>query len=88
MQKTKIIAEIGINHNGSVDLGKQLIDACKSAGADFAKFQMRNLDLLYRDRHDYMDEDLSSQYVLDILNKFNINEDGLFSLFVYSVGIG
>jgi N-acetylneuraminate synthase len=83
MQKTEIIAEIGINHNGSVDLGKQLIDACKSAGADFAKFQMRNLGLLYRDRHDYMDEDLSSQYVLDILNKFNMNEDDLFSLFDY-----
>jgi len=34
-----IIAEIGVNHNGSVDCAKRLIDAAASAGADAAKFQ-------------------------------------------------
>lgn len=34
-----IIAEIGINHNGNLDLAKQLIDKAKWAGADVAKFQ-------------------------------------------------
>ena len=34
-----IIAEAGVNHNGSIDLAKQLIDAASSAGADAVKFQ-------------------------------------------------
>lgn len=33
-----IVAEIGINHNGSLDIAKQLIDVAKEAGADAAKF--------------------------------------------------
>ena len=42
---TFIIAEIGINHNGSLDIAKKLIDAAKQAGADAVKFQKRNLAL-------------------------------------------
>ena len=42
-----IIAEIGINHNGSLDLAKQLIDVAKDAGADAVKFQKRTIDLVY-----------------------------------------
>lgn len=34
-----IIAEAGVNHNGSFELAKQLVDAAASAGADFIKFQ-------------------------------------------------
>ena len=34
-----IIAEAGVNHNGSIDLAKQLIDAASDAGADYVKFQ-------------------------------------------------
>jgi N,N'-diacetyllegionaminate synthase len=34
-----VIAEIGVNHNGSVDLAKRLIDAAKLSGADAVKFQ-------------------------------------------------
>jgi N,N'-diacetyllegionaminate synthase len=37
--KTIIIAEAGVNHNGSVALAKQLIDKAKSAGVDYVKFQ-------------------------------------------------
>jgi N-acetylneuraminate synthase len=44
-QPTKVIAEIGINHNGSVKLAKKLIDVAVEAGADFAKFQKRNPDV-------------------------------------------
>ncbi len=42
-----IIAEIGINHNGDVEIAKQLIDVAKIAGADAVKFQKRNIDLVY-----------------------------------------
>jgi N,N'-diacetyllegionaminate synthase len=35
-----LIAEIGVNHNGSLQAAKRLIDAAKGAGADAAKFQL------------------------------------------------
>ena len=37
--KTIIIAEIGVNHNGKINLAKKLIDVVKKSGADFVKFQ-------------------------------------------------
>lgn len=42
-----VIAEIGINHNGDVEIAKQLIDVAQSAGADAVKFQKRTIDLVY-----------------------------------------
>lgn len=42
-----IIAEIGINHNGSLDLARQLISAAKDAGCDAVKFQKRTVDKVY-----------------------------------------
>lgn len=39
MNHTYIIAEAGVNHNGSLSLAKQLIDVAKKAGADAVKFQ-------------------------------------------------
>lgn len=44
---TFIVAEIGINHNGSVDIARKLIDAAKWAGADAVKFQKRTVDVVY-----------------------------------------
>ena len=41
------IAEIGINHNGSVEIAKQLIDVAKDCGADAVKFQKRTVDRVY-----------------------------------------
>ena len=43
--KIYIIAEIGINHNGSIDVAKQLIDIAHVAGCDAVKFQKRNPDV-------------------------------------------
>lgn len=40
-----IIAEIGINHNGDIDIAKKLIDTAASAGCDAVKFQKRNPDI-------------------------------------------
>jgi N-acetylneuraminate synthase len=41
----KIVAEIGINHNGSIETCKKLIDVAKVAGCDFVKFQKRTPEL-------------------------------------------
>ncbi len=68
-----VIAEIGINHNGSLDVAKRLIDVAAEAEADSAKFQIRDLGSLYRnaaggDRR----EDLGPQYTLDLLDRFSL----------------
>lgn len=42
-----IVAEIGINHNGSVTLAKQLIDVAVSCGCDAVKFQKRTVPVVY-----------------------------------------
>ena len=47
MNKIKIIAEIGINHNGDIKIAKDLIDCAKKAGCDIVKFQKRDIDLVY-----------------------------------------
>lgn len=42
-----ITAEIGINHNGSLDIAKKLIDVAVNAGCDAVKFQKRNVEKVY-----------------------------------------
>lgn len=42
-----VIAEIGINHNGSIDIAKKLIDVAVDAGCDAVKFQKRTIDIVY-----------------------------------------
>jgi N-acetylneuraminate synthase len=42
-----VVAEIGINHNGDLDIARKLIDAAKEAGADAVKFQKRTVDVVY-----------------------------------------
>jgi len=42
INRTLIIAEAGVNHNGNIELAKQLIDAAAEAGADLVKFQTFN----------------------------------------------
>ena len=43
--KTKVIAEAGINHNGDINIAKELIDVASRNGCDFIKFQKRNPDI-------------------------------------------
>jgi N-acetylneuraminate synthase len=42
-----VIAEIGINHNGDLNIAKDLIRVAKDAGCDAVKFQKRTIDLVY-----------------------------------------
>ncbi len=45
--KTFIIAEIGINHNGDLNIAKQLIDLCVDCKVDAVKFQKRDINVVY-----------------------------------------
>tara|TARA_S200002703_G_scaffold22999_1_gene19756 strand:- start:13847 stop:14698 length:852 start_codon:yes stop_codon:yes gene_type:complete len=45
MKKTYIIGEIGINHQGDINIAKRLIDIAAAAGCDAVKFQKRNPDI-------------------------------------------
>ncbi len=79
-----LIAEIGNNHNGNFDLAIELIDAAISVGANCAKFQMRNLDSVYRKRSLLGGgEDLSTEYTIDLLKKFELSVDQHQKLFHY-----
>ena len=47
MKKPYIIGEIGINHNGDINIAKQLIKNAKDCGFDAVKFQKRTIDIVY-----------------------------------------
>ena len=54
---TYIVAEIGINHNGDIDIAKKLIHQAKEAGADAVKFQKRTPEICVpTDQRDLMRE--------------------------------
>ena len=46
-----IIGEIGINHNGDLDIAKSLIDIAKEAVCDAVKFQERTINLVYTQKY-------------------------------------
>jgi sialic acid synthase SpsE/sugar phosphate isomerase/epimerase len=80
-----VIAEIGNNHNGSLEMAMRLVDAAIETGANCAKFQMRHMPSLYR--HGGMTQDasadLGAQYTLDLLSRFQLPNDQLFRVFDY-----
>ena len=80
-----IIAEIGNNHNGSLNLAKELVDLAVESGANCVKFQYRDLESLYRNQGNSNDHsaDLGTQYTLDLLNKYQLTRVEMGSLFEY-----
>ncbi|AFZ49063.1 N-acetylneuraminate synthase family protein [Dactylococcopsis salina] len=82
---TFVVAEIGINHNGSLELAKQLVDEAVTAGANCAKFQMRDMTSLYQNAGEANDakENLGTQYTLDLLSRFQLTTDEMFQIFDY-----
>ena len=73
-----IIAEAGVNHNGSIDLAKKLIDAAAAAGADYVKFQTFKTENLVDKKAvkaDYQIQNTQSEgSQFDMLKKLELSE--------------
>ena len=82
-----IIAEAGVNHNGSLDLAKKLIDVAVSAGADAVKFQSFKADKLVTknsQKAKYQKEKTNiDESQLDMLKKLELNFEMHEELFLY-----
>ena len=78
MNKTIIIAEAGVNHNGDIETAKRLIDAAADAGVDYVKFQTFKANKIVTKqakRADYQNKntkDVDTQY--EMLKKLELNE--------------
>ena len=79
-----IIAEIGNNHNGDFKRAKLMIDKAIEMNADCVKFQMRKIDQVYRSRSiKKSGEDLGTEYIIDLLKKFELTVEHQKALFDY-----
>lgn len=88
MTRVEFIAEIGNNHNGCIDRAKRLVLAALDAGANVAKFQIRDFANLYRGDIDAV-EDLGVEYTKEIIRKYEltlVEHEKLFN-FCNEVGI-
>lgn len=77
MSKVIIIAEAGVNHNGSIIIAKKLVDVASSAGADYVKFQTFVPDLIVSETAQKADYQKTSSIVEtqhDMLTKLTLNE--------------
>lgn len=87
MKKTLIIAEAGVNHNGSLETARQLIDVAAEAGADYVKFQTFKANKLVTKtaaRAEYQNtntKDSASQY--EMLQKLELSEADHLELVAY-----
>ena len=66
-------------------MAKQLVDKAIEAGADCVKFQMRDMETLYKNNGCADDEsaDLGAQYTLDLLSKFQLSKEEMIQAFEY-----
>jgi len=82
MRKTFIIAEIGVNHNGSLRLAKKLVEAAAAAGADAVKFQtFKAEELATKNAPSASYQRAGSQY--EMLKALELSEPQLRELFKY-----
>ena len=78
MAPTRIIAEIGVNHNGSLEMALDLVEKCADAGADIVKFQTFSADkLVSRDapkaNYQIRQDGEGSQY--EMLQRLELSDD-------------
>lgn len=89
MEKTIIIAEAGVNHNGEIEIAKKLIDVASDAGVDYVKFQTfkatslasKNAEKAIYQKENTNDE---SESQLSMLKKLELTESMHFELIDYS----
>ena len=86
----KIIAEIGINHNGSMEKCKELIMLSKVAGADYAKIQKRNPDICVPEhqKSKMRDTPWGTMTYIEYKHKIEFNEEQIKELCEFSKDIG
>lgn len=83
MRQIEIIAEAGVNHNGSTELAARLIDAAAATGADAVKFQVfRTRECISRraERARYQIETIGEGSQYDMVRALEISEDDWFPL--------
>ena len=94
MGRTLIIAEAGVNHNGSLEMAKKLVNVAKACGADVVKFQTAKLDsLVSKSAHmaEYQKKNIGiEESQKDMLKKLLLDFDEFIELADYckNVGIG
>jgi N,N'-diacetyllegionaminate synthase len=89
MARTLIIAEAGVNHNGSMDNAFKLIDAAKEAGADYVKFQTfkaNKLVTLSAKKAEYQSANMKTQdnSQFEMLKKLELDEKQHYKLKKYA----
>jgi N-acetylneuraminate synthase len=86
MDQTKIIAEIGINHNGSVDICKKLINVASAAGCNYAKIQKRTPDLCIPEnqKNKIRSTPWGDMTYLDYKKRIEFNEEEIQELVFYA----
>lgn len=92
MERTLIIAEAGVNHNGSLEMAKKMVDTAKACGADIVKFQTAKLDsLVSRSAHmaEYQKKNIGvDESQKDMLKKLLLDFDEFVELADYCKQIG
>lgn len=87
MKRTLIIAEAGVNHNGSMQLAKQLVDAAVAAGADYVKFQTFKADKIaskHAAKAAYQQQTTGgNESQLDMLKRLELTEAAHYELLEY-----
>ena len=84
--KTFIIAEIGVNHNGSITLAKKMIKAAKASGASAVKFQSfisNNLVTSKANLANYQKKNSKEKKMISLLKKFELSKRDQIDLFNY-----
>lgn len=87
MAKVLIIAEAGVNHNGDINLARQLVDKAKEAGADIIKFQTFKLDSIvskFAEMADYQKDNMGMvESQKEMLKKITLPYEDFCELYKY-----
>jgi len=83
---TRIISEIGINHNGDLDIAKKLIMISSAAGADYVKIQKRNPDVCVPEaqKTKMRETPWGTMTYLDYKKKIEFNEEQIIELIKFA----